>query len=218
MIGHGPDSDITVPFRRGVGFHHCAIKFDEKNRLIVKDLNSIHGTAVSYDDEGKDQRRSNFVWIVGGDKVPKAKTTIIIHIHNYLNFQVVVSQHDITSEPYIDKVNRFRESKEEPGNRLGRHDLHCPPTQPDSRADALGAGAIVLRKTLGKGAFGVVSHIWNVSTGDEYALKEPSEEAVRQNSVNIGRWKKEADIMKRVPHVCALVAFFHVFLVNACSG
>ena len=70
-----------------------------------------------------------------------------------------------------------------------------------SGADALETGPVLLRKKLGEGGFRVITHVWNVSTGDEYALKEPSEKAIEENRVDIDGWEREADIIKRFPHV-----------------
>ena len=49
--------------------------------------------------------------------------------------------------------------------KIASADSTCAVRQP-SRADALEAGPVLLRKKLGEGSFGVVTHVWNASTGD----------------------------------------------------
>ncbi|PHH93269.1 hypothetical protein CDD83_8780 [Cordyceps sp. RAO-2017] len=53
---------------------------------------------------------------------------------------------------------------------------------------------------LDNGAFGVVWHIWDVSTGEERALKEPSARAVRERRVDVDAWRNEARIMGLISH------------------
>ena len=91
----------------GLSYHHFALTFDNHNRLIVKDLGSLDGTEVIYDKQGKG-KRSDFVWIVGGDKVPEEKEPIVINVNDHLKFQIVVSYYDIALQLYIDNVNSFR--------------------------------------------------------------------------------------------------------------
>lgn len=37
--------------------------------------------------------------------------------------------------------------------------------------------SVTLSKELGTGGFGVVHHVWSVSTGEQYALKKPKEDS-----------------------------------------
>ncbi|RSL95058.1 hypothetical protein CDV31_014072 [Fusarium ambrosium] len=70
-----------------------------------------------------------------------------------------------------------------------------------------GTGDIYVKKRLGEGSFGEVSHLWNVNTGQEYALKKPSENAMKRGDVNIAAWLREVRIMRQVshPHIVALL-------------
>ena len=61
-----------------------------------------------------------------------------------------------------------------------------------------GTGPIVLQEKLGEGGFGVMTQIWNVSTTDEYAPKQPSVEVAREKRVRVELWEEEARIMRRV--------------------
>lgn len=201
VLGSDPLSDIVLLNVPGISFHHLAITFDQHNRPIVQDLGSLHGTEVTYDSEGKGVR-SDFVWIIGGHDVPRKKQSIIIKIHKDFKFLLVVYHHEITSEQYIDSVNGFRQGTSDADHLFDRLDLRSrPQTERTSRTHTPGSGPIHLRKKLGQGAFGVVNHCWDVSTGDEYALKEPSEKAIKKNKVDVSAWKKEARVMGRISHV-----------------
>ena len=41
----------------------------------------------------------------------------------------------------------------------------------------------------------------NVSTGEEYALKEPSAKAIRERRVVVADWEYENHIMSQISHV-----------------
>ena len=201
VLGSDPLSDIVLLNVPGLSFHHLAISFDQHNRPIVQDFGSLHGTEVTYDNEGKGVR-SNFVWIVGGDEVPKEKESIVIKMHKYFKFLMVVYHHEITSQQYIDNVYRFRQGTTDTDHLVDQLDLRSrPQTERASGAHTPGSGPIHLKKKVGRGAFGVVSHYWDVSTGDEFAVKEPSSDAIKKNRVDFNAWKKEARIMERISHV-----------------
>ncbi|KAK3336978.1 kinase-like domain-containing protein [Cercophora scortea] len=201
VFGHNSNSDVVLKCGiQSVSAHHFALTFDDHYRPIVKDLGSLNGTEVTYDDQGQGWR-SDFVWIIGGHRVPSGKKTIVITINENLKFQMVVAHHDITSPQYIDNVNRFRQGTANAENLLGLLDLRRrPQTERASGTHTPGNGPIVLKKKLGEGSFGVVTHLWNVSTADECALKKPSKRAIREKMVEVDAWRKEAHIMGRVSH------------------
>ncbi len=201
VFGWDQKSDVVLPWMQGISYHHFALTFDDHIRPIVKDLESLDGTEVIYDKQGHGKRR-DFIWIIGGHDVPQEKKSIVINANNHLKFQIVVAHHDITSQLYIDNVNRFRQGTVSADNLFGRLDLGSrPPTERASGAHTPGTGAIVLRKKLGEGSFGVVTHVWNVSNADEYALKQPSVKAIQKRRVDVDAWEKEARIMGRISHV-----------------
>jgi hypothetical protein len=84
----------------GISFHHFALTFDKQNRLIIKDLGLFCGTEVIYDKQGRG-KRSDFVWIIGGQEIPEKKESVIINVNGYLKFQIVVPHHDIISQQYV---------------------------------------------------------------------------------------------------------------------
>ncbi|GAB1312197.1 hypothetical protein MFIFM68171_02407 [Madurella fahalii] len=182
-------SDIVLVNQNGISEHHCAIAFENNfndtsdYRVVVRDLKSSYRTSVEYDHEAgrhHDGVRCDFRWIVSGHPTPEGKGTIVIELYRFLKFQIVVSDYDTTSPHYIDNVNWFRQGV------MSMDDLFCHlglpsrlPTEPPSGVHTPGTGAIYLKKKLGEGAFGVVTHYWDVSDGDEYAIKQPSTKAIR---------------------------------------
>ncbi|KAK7429750.1 hypothetical protein QQZ08_003776 [Neonectria magnoliae] len=73
----GSNSHCDVVLRvRGISNVHFSLTFDEFNRPIVKDLNSLRGTEVTYHGEGEGVRR-DFQWIVAYiDKLNRFKQGI----------------------------------------------------------------------------------------------------------------------------------------------
>ncbi|KAG5781820.1 hypothetical protein H9Q73_004545 [Fusarium xylarioides] len=61
-------------------------------------------------------------------------------------------------------------------------------------------GEIYLRKKLGKGAFSIVTHLWNVSTGDERVMKAPNQD---HRVFDKQAWYDEARIMGQLSHLIA---------------
>lgn len=180
--------------------------FDEFNRPIIKDLNSLRGTQVTYNGDGKGTRR-DFRWIVGGHDTPRGKESIVITVPKTISFQIVVPSHHITSSAYIDKVSRFKQGTATAEDLLDGLGLSNPPTRPRTGAHTPGTGEIHLGKKLGEGSYGVVTHLWNVSTGDECVVKAPTSKAIQKGKVNKEAWHREARIMGQVSHVCMLFQF-----------
>jgi len=201
VFGCDLDSDVVLPNIKGLSGHHFSLTFDDANRLIVRDWGSLLGTEVTYDGEGRGTR-SNFRWIVGGDRNPEEKTTILIKIHRTVEFQVVAAKHDVKSQEYIDKVHCFRQGTATAEDLFRDLDVpRRPDTELPTGSHTPGRGEIHLRKEIGEGSYGVVTHFWNVSDGSEYALKEPTARAIRKRQVNYDEWRKEARIMDQISHV-----------------
>lgn len=162
-------------------------------------MGSLIGTEVTYNNDGQGWRR-DFDWIVGGNEVPQREIPIVINVNEHLKFQLVLSHHDITSKLYRDNVEMFRQGTTDTESLFGR--LKFPvETERATGTHTPGRGLIFLRKRLGAGSFGVVTHFWNVSTAEEYALKQPSDAAIRENDFDAGEWTREGEIMGRISHV-----------------
>ncbi|KPM39123.1 hypothetical protein AK830_g7448 [Neonectria ditissima] len=206
IFGSNPNCDVLLD-EKAISNVHFSLTLDEFNRPIVKDLNSLMGTQVTYDGKGEGARR-DFQWIVGGHHIPQEMKSIIITVPKVISFQIVVPFHPITSPAYIDKVNRFKQGTATAEDLLDDLGLSNPPTRPRTGAHTPGTGEINLGKKLGEGSFGVVTHLWNVSTGDERVVKEPTLKAIRKGKVDEKAWRREARIMGQVshPHIVQLVA------------
>ncbi|KAI3532312.1 hypothetical protein CABS02_13897 [Colletotrichum abscissum] len=201
VIGSDPDCDVVLPYR-GISGRHFCLTFDSADRLIVKDLGSLMGTEVTYDDEGEG-KRSNFCWIVGGHKIPNEKR-IVISVHHTVSFYISVPHHDTTSPEHADRVSRFLRGAASTEDLLGDLALpNRPGTELPTGTHTPGQGGIYLKKKLGQGTFGSVTHLWDVSTGREFALKEPTIVAARRQQVR-KEWKQEARIMGQISHVSTL--------------
>lgn len=215
VFGADPNSDVVLPNDTSISNHHFSLTFDNANRVIVKDWGSHNGTEVIYNDQGHGVR-SKFQWIVGGHDVPENKRNIIIALPSKpkIKLKIIVAQHDIRSPEYIDKVDRFCQGSATAEDLFAGLDI---PTRQDTRrptgAHTPGAGDIYLTKVLGQGSFAVVTHLWNVSTGEEHALKEPSRKAIRKGQVNVEAWRYENHIMSLISHVCILPTCYQIYLI-----
>ncbi|KAM3537301.1 hypothetical protein ARSEF1564_009781 [Beauveria bassiana] len=205
IFGSNPNCDVFLD-DKGISNVHFSLTFDEFNRPSVKDLKSLMGTQVTYDGEGEGARR-DFQWIVAGHDIPQRMKSIVIMVPNVISFQIVVPFHHITSPAYIDKVNKFKQGAATAEDLLDDLGLSNLPTRPCTGAHTPGTGEIHLRKKLGEGSFGVVTHLWNVSTGDECVVKAPTLKAIQKRKVNEEAWHREARIMGQVSHVS--LAYLH---------
>jgi hypothetical protein len=197
VFGTDPNCDIVLPQLSLISRRHCALTFDAHRRLILRDF-STNGTIVTYDDKGRETRRC-FTWILGGHDVPRDTRKIAIEIQG-IKFQIIVSTHDTHLDLYNANVDRFLQkasaNDELPLGVLGIQSTSS--TAAPSGAHTPSQGPIRLRQEkLGKGAFAVVRRFWDVSTGFEYAYKEPRDKSKFDRKA----WEKEADIMGQISHV-----------------
>ncbi|KAL9011296.1 MAG: hypothetical protein Q9173_003850 [Seirophora scorigena] len=176
--GRSDAAELRLIKLPGVSFFHFALTFDANYRLVVRDLGSTCGTMVIYDRLER-ARRSHFDWIVGGSDFLEGVSRIIVNIAKSIQFQLVVPRHDIQSESYKAKVDRFRAGTADTEQlldlgRVGllsrvRTELPSGVQTPSGRA----AKDVTVRKEIGHGTFAVVYRVWNVSTGEQYARKIP---------------------------------------------
>jgi serine/threonine-protein kinase Chk2 len=185
VFGWDPDCDIVLPRLQSISRRHCVLKFDDQRRPILRDISST-GTIVSYDDQGGEIRR-RFTWILGGHEVPQGKERIIIQIHKYIRLQITVSRHDKYPDLCNENVDLFEMGAL--GLRSASSSIAPTPRPQDPIR--------LKQETLGKGTFAVVRRFWDVSTGLEYAYKEPLD----KRNFEKRAWEKEADILKQISHV-----------------
>lgn len=197
IIGRSPDCDVVVPDLKGlesIAEYHCAILFDGRSRLILRDLQEPHlgdgpgGTAVAYNGQGGYTRRS-FTWILFGDDFVDNGVPIVVTLSDTLKFRVVVSLDNQSDAPALPTRPKGATGGRE---RLGLTDNVVEPNDdenPKQRA------ILVKTRELGRGAQATVSQVWNVSTGLEYASKDPLDRQYWQ------RLTKESELLKSIHHV-----------------
>ncbi|KIE01982.1 CAMK family protein kinase, partial [Metarhizium majus ARSEF 297] len=174
LFGCSRQCDVVLPDFKGISNVQFSLTFDDQGHFIVKDIGSLLGTEVTYDDEGGGRRR-RFHWI----------------------FQIVVATHDLGSQEYMDKVNLYRQGTATTEDLFSDLNLPLrPDTEMPTGAHTPHAAPIYLRREIGKGNFGVVTHYWNVSNGEEYALKQP----LRKVAVDRDKWLEEADTLSKLSH------------------
>ncbi|KAK3335134.1 checkpoint kinase [Cercophora scortea] len=198
--GRGMDAELFLPGYLNISTYHFALTFDANYCLIVRDLGPTWGTAVIYDDMKRGRWR-NFDWIVGGSNFLRKVKSIVVDVADILRFRLVVPQYDVSSKSFRDKVDRFRA-----GTMDAQHVLDLGRMGPLSQVNTTGpSGAqtpapgpgkpATVYKELDMGGFGIVSHVWDVRTGEQYALKQP-----RKDSGYGAQWEREIAIMKRISH------------------
>ncbi|OJD28530.1 serine/threonine protein kinase [Blastomyces percursus] len=199
---HRDQSDIVLQDVKDgtISRCHCYLKFDDRNRLILQDRSS-HGTVVTYDGKGGERRRK-FKWILGGDEVPDEMIKeIVIEFHEDLKFQIVVPNHGAHPDQYrqyTDNVRRFRAEMAAddrlPLSRLGMNSARSTAAHSGAQSPSQDHILLKLRK-LGQGSFATVTHLWDVSTGAQYACKKP-----RSRKFCLEAWVREIDTMRRIRH------------------
>ncbi|KUI73411.1 hypothetical protein VM1G_08980 [Cytospora mali] len=205
VFGTSLNADIVLPTRtslKRLGQFQCALTFDDQGRLILRDLqsrrrNNIGGTAVTYKGQGGDKRRS-FTWILSGASFTGRNQPIVIELHDTIKIGIVVAPHDIHSPLYKDNVTQFRRGPAANVDDLvfgGLGVQSMGSTAMQSGAQTPSTDAILLNDgELGRGAQAAVIRVWDVSTGNEFASKNPL------SRWSQGRLKEEVDIMKQITH------------------
>ncbi|KAF5137833.1 hypothetical protein E5D57_001612 [Metarhizium anisopliae] len=95
----------TLQYGCGLGKKHFSITFGNQQQLLVKDLDSLYGAQVTYDDAGAEQRR-RFQRIIGGDRNADEKGRIVAQIHEQIQFKIIVVDHGFNPQPYEENVKK----------------------------------------------------------------------------------------------------------------
>lgn len=209
VFGTSRNCDIVLPKRDTLGNlapRQCAIRFDRMQRLVLEDLQKRQSkksaTAVTYNGEGG-QKRRGFTWILSAHQFTDDHTPIIIALHDNLKFQIVVAHHDMASASYQESVAQFpsRFTTNVEDLSFGRVGFQSgDSTAAPSGTQSPGTDAILLSNgELGRGAQAVVVRVWNVSTGLEYASKEPVSNRVWN------RLKTEINLLEKISHVSLII-------------
>lgn len=203
VMGWAPDCDIVLPKKKGISRYHSSLTFDKKNRLIVRDLGSLWGTSIIYDGEVA-ERGFGIDWIIGGVEFVRDKK-LVLDIVEECQFRIVVPSQDHQSQQYLDKVKRFHQGRADTADLLAclrtrsLPATEAPTPTGTSRTSLKPSRPVLWTEKLGEGAYGIVTRVFNVSTGDEYVRKEPKNKS--ESGYNLKNWKREADIMSCVQHV-----------------
>lgn len=226
VFGTNPATcDVVLPRMPGVSEHHCALTFEDDfadgtvYRPVVRDLGSTGGTAVNYDEEGGEVRR-DFRWIVGSHQAAAAHKVTVLRIVPQLKFHLVVMPVSGHSATYTEKIDRLLHGAVGPENLFDALEFQSRlPTEFPSGAPTPGTGPILVKiRKLGQGTFGVVHHWWDVSSGAEYAIKEPENGASTAGRVSTKDWENEGGILEGLSHVGASSLYCSVFSSNVAKG
>ncbi|TKA60224.1 hypothetical protein B0A55_13168, partial [Friedmanniomyces simplex] len=185
--------DIVVPHAKDISRCHCYLTFDKERRLILRDC-STNGTIVTYDGKGG-KKRQNFTWILGGHRVPDKSETIVIRLHAALQFQIVIAKSTfprLYSENVDDFLEGIAATVDLPLDALGIQSV-ASTAAPSGTHTPMQDPILLEQETLGRSAYGVVTRVWDVSTGCEYASK-------RFTNLDKSDWEKEASLMRQSPH------------------
>lgn len=193
------------------GLHFC-ITFDDtidaEPHLILKD-SSTHGTAVGYSGQAKEEVRHHFTWILDL-KREDGKWEIEVNARK-LRFKVELASHETCKAEYDKKVKDFLEQSSTalpPVDGLGI-DSYMTTAQPSQASTPRQLPVYISERELGRGSFGRVDRVIDVSTGGMYARKEfyepqwgKNEERRRQqNEQWLDQIRREIRIMKENSHV-----------------
>ncbi|KAL8904664.1 MAG: hypothetical protein Q9207_003113 [Kuettlingeria erythrocarpa] len=192
----------------GVHFH---IKFDviRGERCLVLTDSSTNGTAVSYDGQAEEEVRHHFPWILNLDK-EDGKWKVKVHVR-WLAFNVEFASHQTCEAEYEENATKFLELSRTADPPLGGLGIDSYTTEvAPSQSRTPGQRPIYIHEEpLGKGSFGKVDRVINVSTGAVYAHKtfhEPlwakytERERRREREKWLDKIRREIRIMMEHPH------------------
>ncbi|KAK3079882.1 hypothetical protein LTS18_003688, partial [Coniosporium uncinatum] len=202
--------DILLGKRRGEGRisgKHFSMTFDSQRRIVLRDF-SRGGTAVSYDGQASGQKRSRFTWIIF-----KEFENIEVQLSGTdFRFKIILANHKQCESEYLAHVDSFLEKRrtvEESGPALPAFDMLDIRSQNTTVAPTAlhspSQGRIyVLLEELGRGEFGRVCKVVDVTAGYIYAGK----------GFFYPGWEREVAAMKRVSHV-SLLPRLHVRSIDS---
>lgn len=179
--------------------------FDDGKHLILRDK-STNGTAVSYSGQASKEVRHDFTWILDL-KREEGKWEVEVHVQG-LEFKVELASHETCQAKYNEKVEDFLiYSRTAPppldGLELDSHRTTAQPLTPRQYP------IYIRERGLGRGSFGGVDKVINVSTGAIDARKEfyepqwakGKERRKQQREDWLNQVRREIRIMKDNPHV-----------------
>ncbi|KKZ60023.1 hypothetical protein EMCG_05205 [[Emmonsia] crescens] len=182
---------------RGISGVHFIITLDEQGRLVLKDV-STNQTAVSYDRRGAEHWRRRFKWILFLDN--KKQTRVYLTDDFYLD--IIRPSHGSCQKQYQANVKAYLEASGDSSLALGG--LNVPSQDPTRPRTPIDDPIYLPIMPIGRGAFGTVSKVVDVSTGLTYASKTLSESFDFNNSekkeFERKEFEKEMQLMKNLVH------------------
>ncbi|KAL8858813.1 MAG: hypothetical protein Q9178_004730 [Gyalolechia marmorata] len=190
-IGHGKNR-----YRNKISGQHFRITFDNQGRLVLEDT-STWGTAVSYDDQARDEIRSRpFTWIL----FPNWKIKVCL-LKEVCVFELHLAKHEGCQAEYNANLSLYMADKQDPPLPLETFglDSYQSTAQPSQSLTPRKDPIYIFGRLLGKGISGAVKYTLDVSTGQEYAAK----------SFHPGsKFEVEVEILKSISHE-HIVQFVH---------
>lgn len=202
---------------RGTSGIHFYITFDviDKDRHIVLRDSSTKGSAVSYNGQAEKEVRHHFTWILNLAKNEEeggevGKWEIEVHVRG-LRFKVELANHRTCQADYNKNVGKFLDHSQNADPLLDGLSIDSYTTEvAPSQSRTPGQRPIYIHEwKLGKGSYGQVDRVVDVSTGAVYARKKffkPSwdkdnERKSRQREEWLEKIRREIRIMMQHPHV-----------------
>ncbi|KAM3500729.1 hypothetical protein MY10362_006150 [Beauveria mimosiformis] len=182
ILGTDQKCDVRLPDGLKLSRKHVCITFDDKRRLVVEDLASTNGTAVSYSDMIPDRRR-NFTWIIGGiNQVHEKDIVIYMGIRLRLKFRAFVNYDIFADDGSASLIDQFR------SQMMANEDISAMKSTPTPIP-----APSFLHCIVDKGTFGQVTLHLDINTGDSYVVKTPLSEDYEPQ-----KWENEVRIMIRL--------------------
>lgn len=175
-FGTNPEtSDIHLGARgtREVTSKHCRIFIDDSYKVWMKDIGSTYGSAVNYTGLERDQKRSDYQWILSyGPGESKENLGNVEVLVGTMRWRIDFPNHNL--EPpdptYLKNLRAFVETCKLSLEGLGIDS--DPPTQKHSGAMTLATHIIHIQELhLGNGPYGLVYRAINTKTAELCAVK-----------------------------------------------
>ncbi len=150
---------------------------------------------------GRLAAQRNFDWVLSGCDFAQQTDCIIVSLHRGVAFRVVVSPfcQQPNAPRFVHNVEQMRGQAPDADAVIAR--LRLESARATARGSAMNTPPpskpiMIPLEVLGTGATSTVSRVWDVSTGCEYACKQPSV----PSAYNEDQWDHEVAINKALNH------------------
>lgn len=197
----------------GISNVHFYITFNQKQELILKD-SSTRGTAVSYDGQAKEEVRHHFTWILEPEK-EEGVWEIEVRVRGRY-FKVEFASHQSCAAEYNKNVEEFLAGPNDlTFNGLG---IYTSTKLPSLSLTPRRSPIYIRERESGRGSFGGVDKVIDVSTGAIYARKSFFElqwgkykkHGEREKEDWLSQVRKEIRIMKDNQHVSVITLWYRM--------